>query len=68
MAKTSERQDWSAASLSIWSNGLFTNDGTDSTAARELYYRVTGTAFNAVERPTDRGDRYRLVRLGRGPR
>ncbi|CAN5723198.1 hypothetical protein BH11PSE6_BH11PSE6_03240 [soil metagenome] len=46
--------------VSIWSNGLFTNDGTESTAARELYYRVTGTAFNAVERPTDRGDRYRL--------
>ena len=49
-----------SAFVSIWSNGLFTDEGTDSTEARELYYRVTGTAFNAVERPTDRGDRYRL--------
>lgn len=46
--------------ISIWSNGLFTRGGANSTDARELYYRVTGTAFNAVEHPTDRTDRYRM--------
>jgi hypothetical protein len=46
--------------VAIWSNGLFTRGGADSATARELYYRVTGTAFNAVERLTERHDRVRF--------
>lgn len=37
-----------------WENG-FRLERVSSTAPRELYYRVTGTPFNAVPRPRERG-------------
>ncbi|PSJ43370.1 VIT domain-containing protein [Allosphingosinicella deserti] len=39
--------------LSSWSNGLSGSDQPRTTAARELYYRVTGTPFSAEASPTD---------------
>lgn len=36
-------------------NGFFRPERVSSIAARELYYRVTGTPFNAVTRPRERG-------------
>jgi len=49
-----------SAFVSICSNGFFTSGRGDAGDARELYYRVTGKAFNAVERPVDRSDRFRM--------
>lgn len=47
--------------VSAWTNGVFWNERPRTEVARELYYRVTGTAFNAVARPGHgAGDRMRL--------
>ncbi|MDT8759342.1 PEP-CTERM sorting domain-containing protein [Sphingomonas psychrotolerans] len=47
--------------VSGWSFGVFRNEERPTGAARELYYRVTGKAFNAVPRPRQGvGDRARL--------
>ncbi|WP_260600184.1 VIT domain-containing protein [Sphingomonas endolithica] len=47
--------------ISAWSNGIFWSERPRTDAARELYYRVTGRAFNAVARPGHGvGDRMRL--------
>ncbi len=47
--------------VSAWTNGLFWSEQPRTDAARELYYRVTGKAFNAVTRPGHGvGDRMRL--------
>lgn len=37
--------------VSGWTHGLFRNEERPTGAARELYYRVTGRAFNDVARP-----------------
>jgi hypothetical protein len=37
-----------------WDNGFFRPERISQSAARELYYRVTGTPFNAVERVSTR--------------
>jgi hypothetical protein len=36
---------------SVWTNGAFFTERPRTAEARELYYRVTGQAFNAVPRP-----------------
>lgn len=47
--------------VSGWAHGVFRNEERPTAAARELYYRVTGKAFNAVARPGHGvGDRARL--------
>jgi hypothetical protein len=47
--------------VSAWTNGIFWSERPSTAAARELYYRVTGRAFNAVARPGHGvGDRVRL--------
>lgn len=47
--------------VSAWTGGVFWNERPRTDAARELYYRVTGKAFNAVARPGHGvGDRTRL--------
>ncbi len=47
--------------VSAWTNGVFWNEQRRTDAARELYYRVTGKAFNAAARPGYAvGDRTRL--------
>lgn len=49
--------------LSSWAHGISGSTTTaESTTARELYFRVTGTAFNAVERPVPgRGRRWAFI-------
>lgn len=37
--------------FSAWTNGVFWSERPRTDAARELYYRVTGKAFNVVARP-----------------
>lgn len=47
--------------VSSWSNGPFRSEMPATGDARELYYRATGKAFNAVARPGHRvSDRMRL--------
>lgn len=47
--------------VSAWTNGIFWSERPRGEAARELYFRVTGRAFNAVARPGHgASDRMRL--------
>ncbi len=47
--------------VSAWTNGVFWSERPRTELARELYFRVTGRAFNAVARPGQgAGDRMRL--------
>lgn len=49
--------------VSAWTNGPFWSERPPTGAARELYYRVTGKAFNAVARPGHGpGNRMRVFR------
>ncbi len=44
--------------LAAWHGTLFGDSAPPTTAARELYYRATGQAFNAVPRPGRRERRF----------
>lgn len=47
--------------VSAWTNGVFWSERPRTEVARELYFRVTGRAFNAVARPGHGvGDRMRV--------